>query len=225
MKIPVKLIISFVAGVAVGVAATAKYFDNYYREIADEEIADVKKRQKQNGEGVKMDLTAESDSTNDNTEVKRVSYRDSKWPRPKTPIAEKPDPSELVKKYNGGEEVEEDLDDEDDEESYQVDFSEPKEPYLISEDEFETVNEFEKEDLVYWEADDTLSDSRDEVVDDVIGVVGYSLTEFNDEEFIHVRNERLGIDFEIQRMEGSYQENILGMKPDKTRSRRDRMED
>lgn len=219
MKIPVKLIISFVAGVAVGVAATAKYFDNYYREIADEEIADVKKRQRQDSGTVKMDLAAGSDFTNEGIRTTRVSYQESN-------VAEKPDPSELVKKYNGGEEPEEDLnDDEDDEGSYQVDFSEPKEPYLISEDEFESVNEFEKEDLVYWEADDTLSDSRDEVVDDVIGVVGYSLTGFGDDEFIHVRNERLGIDFEIQRMEGSYQENILGIKPNRARSRRDRMED
>lgn len=214
MKIPVKLIISFVAGVAVGVAATAKYFDNYYREIADEEIADVKKlrgpRQYPWHSG--KDPEPMADGQNDE--------------RPRPAVDEKPDPSELVKKYNGGEEIEEDLDDsEEDEESYQVDFSEPKEPYLISEDEFESVNEFEKEDLVYWEADDTLSDSRDEIVDDVVGVVGYSLTEFGDDEFIHVRNERLGIDFEIQRMEGSYQENILGIKPGRTRSRRDRMEE
>lgn len=93
------------------------------------------------------------------------------------------------------------------------------EPYIISEDEFMDPNvftEFERNTLIYYEADDTLTTDRDEVVTNVEELIGSSaLTSFgyktSNPDSVFVRNIKLGSNFEILREEGSYQVTILGL--------------
>lgn len=92
------------------------------------------------------------------------------------------------------------------------------EPYIISEDDYWDPNqypEFAQENLVYYAKDDVLTTERDEVITDIDDVVGpHALTSFGsmclDKDTVFVRNIRLGMDYEITRDEGSYQEIVLG---------------
>lgn len=85
-------------------------------------------------------------------------------------------------------------------------------PYVISEDEF-GVNEVDNDQsyFTYYEGDDTLTDQRDEVVTDVEETIGEdNLTKFGsggrNPNVVYVRNDKLGLDFEITRVEGKYSE-------------------
>lgn len=92
------------------------------------------------------------------------------------------------------------------------------EPYIISEDDYWDPNqypEFAQENLVYYAKDDVLTTERDEVIVDVDDIIGpNALTSFGsmclDNDTVFVRNIRLGMEYEITRDEGSYQEVVLG---------------
>lgn len=97
---------------------------------------------------------------------------------------------------------------------------EVKDPYIISEDEYmypTSFVEFERNTLIYYEGDDTLTTDRDEVIiTDIEEIVGSSaLTSFGtmsgNKDVVYVRNVRIGADFEILRESGSYQELVLGL--------------
>lgn len=88
-------------------------------------------------------------------------------------------------------------------------------PYIIETDEFET--EFKNHDkvtLYYYEPDDTLTGEDEVIMDDIDRTVGYdNLDDFTNwgVNTIYVRNERLGIDYEIIHMNTSYQEAVMGI--------------
>lgn len=93
-----------------------------------------------------------------------------------------------------------------------------KAPYIISNEEF-ARNELDYENIIleYFEADDTLLDERKIPVDDQERMVGENALEqfgfkSKDANLVYVRNEDLGIDFEIQRSSGSYEEQMVGFK-------------
>lgn len=92
------------------------------------------------------------------------------------------------------------------------------EPYVISVDEFTLErNEYDKVTLGYYREDDTLVDENDIPVDDIEQVIGAaSLGQFGkfsgDKNIVYVRNERVGIDYEVMFDERSYQEVILGIR-------------
>lgn len=100
-----------------------------------------------------------------------------------------------------------------------------EEPYVISVDEFmDDHPEFEKQTLTYFEGDDTLCDSRDEVIPDIEDVVGNdALTMFGqwskDSDIVYVRNERIASDFEVAYDERTYIEAIAGFKYRKVHER------
>jgi len=94
------------------------------------------------------------------------------------------------------------------------------EAYIITLDEFnENINEFGQGNLTYFSGDDTLMDSRDEeVVSDIRKLVGDdTLNRFGqgsrDPRVVYVRNEKLGMDFEIALSENRYEVEVLG-EPD-----------
>lgn len=92
------------------------------------------------------------------------------------------------------------------------------EPYIISEDDYFDPNqypEFAQENLVYYAKDDVLTTERDEVIVNVEDIVGPdALTSFGsltvDKDTVFVRNIGLGMEYEVTRDEGSYQEVVLG---------------
>lgn len=96
----------------------------------------------------------------------------------------------------------------------------PDKPYVISIDEFgENEDGHEQATITYYADDDTLADERDQMIDNSDYTVGDdNLLRFghgsNDERIVYVRNERIQMDFEIVRSEGSYSKEVLGFDPD-----------
>lgn len=98
----------------------------------------------------------------------------------------------------------------------------PYNPYVISALEFmdEMEGEFDKITITYFEGDNTLCDERDEILDDIEGLVGSdSLSQFgvksDDPNVVYVRNEKLKIDFEIVLDPQNYGEIVGGFREKK----------
>lgn len=97
----------------------------------------------------------------------------------------------------------------------------PNGPYLISIDEFMDDEEtpFSKVDMTFFEGDETLVDTRDQIIPDIDTVVGSNnLNRFGegttDPDQMYIRNERLEMDIELTRDEGTYTRKILGIIPE-----------
>lgn len=96
----------------------------------------------------------------------------------------------------------------------------PNIPYTISFEEFNENNvEHEQATMTYYAMDDTLVDSQDKPVDNTEGIVGDdNLSRFGhgsgDPNVVYVRNEKIDMDFEIVRSNGSYQKEVFGTDPD-----------
>lgn len=96
----------------------------------------------------------------------------------------------------------------------------PEDPYVISKDEYdENEPGHDQVTVTYFDKDDTLVDARDQVIDDVDGTVGINnLQRFGhgsvDNRVVLVRNERLDMDFEVVKSDGSYAKEVLGFDED-----------
>lgn len=93
-------------------------------------------------------------------------------------------------------------------------------PYVISMDEF-MANESNlgQNTLTYYESDDTLVDERDHPMAAPNDVIGSNFrVEFgvksSDANTVHIRNEKLGLEFEVVRSYGSYKREVLGEEKD-----------
>lgn len=135
---------------------------------------------------------------------------------------EKPDPRELLSKYNGGDdddtydpqEESEDIDDED--EDYEdVKYADHPNinnapPKLITSEDFGSLQTFDTVSLMYYQGNDTLTTDDDEIVDDRRMMLGDCLTKYafedSDEKTIYVRNYELETDYEVIKIFGDYVE-------------------
>jgi hypothetical protein len=94
----------------------------------------------------------------------------------------------------------------------------PDEPYIISQEEFmENEPSYNQSTVTYYVKDDVLTDERDDVIEEVENVLGLDFkVSFgegsSDENSVHVRNERLQMDFEVMRDEDSYAQKVLGLE-------------
>lgn len=131
--------------------------------------------------------------------------------RPKKVVREVPEPTiDIVLE-------EEELDDPDYEGDPHEDEYEYDEPYVISKDDFEnSFTHLEKITMSYYDHDDILADENDEAIPNPISVVGDALVRFGEESgdknIVYVRNPELEIDYEVVRMNDSFQERILGFR-------------
>lgn len=86
-----------------------------------------------------------------------------------------------------------------------------KAPYLISEDEFAYGDpSHDKVTIYYYAGDDTLAD-EDETILNIGDHIGFEATEHFDNDVVYVRNEYLGIDYEVVRYRSSYSVAVLGL--------------
>lgn len=94
-------------------------------------------------------------------------------------------------------------------------------PYVISYEEFsEEHSDFSKTTISYFVGDDTLADEREEVIPDATSIVGNdALTRFgdgsHDKNIVYVRNEHIGVDYEVTRNPGKYSVIVLNMPEEK----------
>lgn len=90
-------------------------------------------------------------------------------------------------------------------------------PYVISYEEYmENDPEYIQVTLTFFEGDDILSDEHDKPVDDVDEYVGETnLLRFGhgsqDPNIVYIRNEKLDLDFEVARSDGSYAKEVQGL--------------
>lgn len=125
---------------------------------------------------------------------------------------------EVAKQYREFEEDAEEMNDADlnkhlAEREHPTDDEKEKTPviYEITRDEYDE-SDFVGLTYTYFNEDDILLDEGDDVVDKPEELVGDMLSHFDDrQEVMYVRNNALGIDFEIIRRFSSYAEDILGV--------------
>lgn len=101
-------------------------------------------------------------------------------------------------------------------------------PYIIHLDEFkQNEPEHDQVTYTYYEVDDVLANTRSMQIEDMDETVGLgNLARWghgsHDENIVYVRNEKLGLDFEILRDRGSYAETLRGTIRHSSEARRRR---
>jgi len=97
-------------------------------------------------------------------------------------------------------------------------------PYLIDDREYsEEFDHHDKVSLYYYRIDDVLTEENEEIIDNVDGIVGYdALSALDMQTTVWVRNEPLGIDYEIIGINKTYAETVLGIKQDGAMTPRER---
>ena len=104
----------------------------------------------------------------------------------------------------------------------------PSKPYIISQENYmQNEDGFQQGTLTYYEKDSVLTDERETVIEDIDDVIGKDNLKFgsesSDENIVHIKNEKLSMDFEVVRSEGSYAIEVLGLDevpPQPRKSRR-----
>lgn len=92
----------------------------------------------------------------------------------------------------------------------------PGSAYPISQDDFMgNATGFVQSTLTWYEADDTLVDERDVIVASPNDTIGSTFRvqfgqQSSDNNIVHIRNEKLGLEFEVVRSNGSYKREVLG---------------
>lgn len=199
----------FVAGAAIGSAATWKFIKTKYERITREEIDSVKdyfsKLNKNNNECSEQEEETIEDETEEENVV--VDVEPAKFGAPPKPdLAHY---AKLLDDYKSEFENEEKGGDE----SMEYD-----DPYVISPDDFDENDSYDKISLTYY-ADKVVEDDYGEILDndDIDIQVGHDcFMHFGDytDDVVHVRNEQRKTDYEITRDPRTYYE-VYGAVPNR----------
>lgn len=104
------------------------------------------------------------------------------------------------------------------EEARRIPLQQLGEPYIIHHDEYmENEHSYEQVTLAYYAEDDVLADDRDQPIEEIEKTVGEgNLTRFGhgskDNRMLYVRNDKLNMDFEIVKNDGSFAKEVLGLR-------------
>lgn len=180
----------FVAGVAIGSAATWYCVKKKYEQIAQEEIDSVKEHFSSPKVAVKLDGKKIAEQVVD---IKEDGISD------RNPSSIKEYAEKLRKNgYTNYSTA--------DTENKEKEYGDVEKPYVIDPEEFGMCDDYEEISLTYY-ADSILTDEDDELVDDVEDIIGVdSLNHFGEyeEDSVFVRNDRLKCDYEILLDERKY---------------------
>ena len=177
-------VIMFTLGAATGSLITWKLVEKKYKKIADEEIASVvetfknrEKQEKKHQEEVVEEIL-EEEKEELQTEVEKLGYFYS-------------DEGVTVDKYT-------------------VEVEPGKEsiaPYIITPEEYGEDEDYEIKSLSFY-SDFILSDDEGMIVGDPGDIIGDALTHFGeyDDDSVYVRNENYKCDYEILKIEKTYDE-------------------
>lgn len=181
-----KYIFAFALGAAAGVAASWKFFETKYKNIAETEIDNSKEYYRKiydtNGDDVVEEMTEKNEEpSSDENEEDYVEY------------------TSAIKncKYNS------------------TSFGIPGElPYVIPPDAFGEIDGYSLISLTYY-ADKVIADDADHLLEDVQGTIGFdSLNHFGEyeDDSVFVRNDKRKCDYEILLSTRKYSE-VLKEKP------------
>lgn len=190
MNVTLNKVLWFVAGAGLGVVATRNYFKTKYERITQEKIESMKWAfsNLHQSDPVEGDTEAGTESAEEPiTIVSDIISRNAYAT-----------PDGATEPF--GKEVEG-----------------VSRPYVISPDEFDTLDDYETQSLDYFD-DGVLADNIGNVVEDIDSMVGRdSLTHFGEyeDDAVHVRNDALRCDFEILRDLRNYSDVYQsGQRPD-----------
>lgn len=181
----------FAAGAVIGSAVTWKVLKTKYEQMVQEEIESVKEalvEMNRNEEQAEEDSEDEEEDASD--EYHQVNWDELEDLDEDDDLDEYAELTNLYSSEKGGAEK-----------------VEVKKPYVISPYDFDE-NGFRTMELTYY-ADDILEDENHEIVTDVDDLLGEgSLNTFGEyeDDSVFVRNEKLGIDFQILRDPRTYEE-------------------
>lgn len=165
----------FAAGAAIGSVVTWKLVQTKYEQIANDEIAEMRE----------MYLKREAENAEEESEDEEYSPTDEDVSKLKEVIASNGYTNYSRKNEDEDEEKEDDED--------------VNEPYVISPDEFDTMDGYDVVSLTYY-ADDVLTDERDNVIENQESLVGSDWAshfgEYEDDS-VFVRNDDRMCDYEI----------------------------
>lgn len=189
-----KIGVSFVIGLGLGAFGAWQYAKRHFSEIADQEIASVKKA---------YSRESVTDTQEDILETGKEVHE--KY-------------LEVLKKsgYNKWDLLDEDepADDEPPVQITKKEYNPNGDTYIIPPEEFGGADDYQQVTWTYY-SDGVLADEDDYRVEDVAGTVGDDYAdhfgEF-DEDAVHIRNDRLMMDYEILRDRRKYAD-ILKSKP------------
>ena len=180
MNTKVACAIAFVAGAAVGVAASWRVLDTKYKKLADKEIASVKElfyskpvennEEPDESEEEEFEQSPEEDFTEE--EKKEYTNIASSYTNYATKSVVEEEPNVEIT---------------------------DSEPYVISPVELGDCD-YDVIDLIYYEGDNTLTDEEDEIIDDVGDLIGWeSLEHFGEyeDDSVCVRNDVRKVDYEV----------------------------
>lgn len=180
MNTKVACAIAFVAGAAVGVAASWRVLDTKYKKLADKEIASVKElfyskpvennEESDESEEEKFEQSPEEDFTEE--EKKEYTNIASSYTNYATKSVVEEEPNVEIT---------------------------DSEPYVISPVELGDCD-YDVIDLIYYEGDNTLTDEEDEIINDVGELIGWeSLEHFGEyeDDSVCVRNDIRKVDYEV----------------------------
>lgn len=203
-------ILSFGAGLAVGIGGTYFYLKQKYEEKLSEQIQEIRRHYQEKQEKPK---TIEEAGENLKKGMANFANRfEEAEERGKDRMAYE----SIAKRYQGSDEqrpvdpAEQESPTEDDDE---------EEIFTVTEEEMETYDNFEDIGLTYYAEDDILCDDQEQVIEDPEAIIGDALTKFGLKsgypDTLYVINKRVRAIFEVLMVEGSYQEIVLGMKHEK----------
>ena len=184
MKNKLMLVLAFSLGAAAGAAVSWKVLETKYDKLTRDEIESFKEYWRNRN-------TEEAESQEDEEIVEEEDEEDT---------------SDLLGEYrdialNYMAEAEKKVEE-------AVDMDKVEKPYVVTPNEFGEIYAYETETLLYYR-DGILADDDDNIIEDVEGTVGYdSLNHFGEfeDDSVFVRNDRLGVDYEILRSERTYDE-------------------
>ena len=174
-----KNIFIFLAGAGVGAGATWYFVKKHYEKVADEEIKDVVTRFKTYKETLKEEYAGVPD---ENPNYEENSRRNN------VVQMERPISSDFDEELSNGI-----IDDPKGE-------NEGVAPYVISEEEFGEIEDYDQKTLFWYYRDNILATDEDLEVEDKFTTVGDALEEFKKDRYLErvlVRNEQDETDYEI----------------------------
>ena len=177
----------FVMGAAVGSAVTWKLIKTKYEQIAQEEIDSVKERYSKKAP-VKPKKEKEATSEKDAPAIVKDTDEVTKYAKKLhdlgyTDYTTSSDKNE-VKSASGDR------------------------PYVITPESFGEFDDYQTESLYYY-TDGVLADRDDEIFEDVEEHIGSDFSSYfgeHEDDYVHIRNDKLKIDYEILLSQKSYAE-------------------
>ena len=182
MNNTINKIFIFSAGVAIGVAASWKFFETKYKKIAQEEIDSVKE----------VFSVKKNESEQTNTK-----------PMPRMSIKEAKEKEQELDEYN---DLMNDLGYTNKEKGED---NVCKEPYIISPEEFGELADYDTESLTYFDSNNILTDDFENPIEDIGAMVVEDFAEHfgeYEDDSVFVRNEYRKTDYEILRDERNFKD-------------------